>query len=205
MPMIKPKNKKTGTVIILNGPSAAGKSSLQKAIQEYMNEPYISAGIDNFFNDLLPDEHGSLGRKPKGNFKPDDVRSVSSVTVKGKEAIALHVGSIGQKAVLGMHRAIREYALVGNNIVVDYISYEDSWREDLLDVLQNVPAVFVKVNLPLESLEKREQQRATSPVGHARSHYFQVHQNWKYDLEVDTNELSAEEGARKIIEFMKNR
>ena len=116
-------------------------------------------------------------------FQAKDVRSVSEVTVRGKKAIALHVGPIGQKVILGMRRAIREYALMGNNIVVDYISYEDNWRQDLLDVLQNIPLILVKVNLPLEVLEKREQQRSTSPVGHARSHYFQVHQNWKYDLD----------------------
>lgn len=39
-------------------------------------------------------------------------------------------------------------------------------------------------------------------VGHARSHYANVHANFQYDLEIDTETATAEECARKIQAFI---
>jgi chloramphenicol 3-O-phosphotransferase len=51
-------NKKCGRVNIINGPSATGKTSLQKQFQELMrtekNELWIKLGIDNLFDNVLP-------------------------------------------------------------------------------------------------------------------------------------------------------
>src|SRR3990167_6681358 len=46
----------SGTVIILNGPSVAGKSSIQKEFQ-YLMMPnlWIKLGIDNLFDKPMPD------------------------------------------------------------------------------------------------------------------------------------------------------
>ncbi|MGZ6254964.1 MAG: phosphotransferase-like protein [Candidatus Chromulinivorax sp.] len=91
--MYSQKNSSTcGKVIILNGPSAAGKSSLQKSIQKLADEPYLNIGIDNFFNDLFPDEHGKLGQKTQKDFGQD----LRWVTIENN-LVYLHVGSAGQK------------------------------------------------------------------------------------------------------------
>ena len=37
-----------GTIIILNGTSSSGKTSIVKALQEVLDEPYLDAGIDKF-------------------------------------------------------------------------------------------------------------------------------------------------------------
>ena len=47
--------QKTGTVIILNGPSASGKSSIQKEFQTLMMPNlWIKLGIDNLFDKPMP-------------------------------------------------------------------------------------------------------------------------------------------------------
>ncbi len=42
----------TGTILHLNGPSSAGKSSLALAIQRTMSEPFLHVGIDVIFDAL---------------------------------------------------------------------------------------------------------------------------------------------------------
>jgi chloramphenicol 3-O-phosphotransferase len=37
-----------GTIIILNGTSSSGKTSIVKALQNVLDEPYREAGIDKF-------------------------------------------------------------------------------------------------------------------------------------------------------------
>ena len=195
----KIENFESGIVIILNGPSAAGKSSLQKSIQRLAPVPYLSVGIDTFFNDLFPDEHGKLGVKPDADFGD----SLRSVTIEDN-LVYLHVGSQGQKIVKGMNKAIAAYAKSGNNVVVDYIMYEQAWMKDLLDQLQGCPVYLIGVNLPLDVLQAREKARSTSPVGHGGSHYDTVHIGNNYDLWIDTSKNSSDQGAVKILDFIKN-
>lgn len=190
---------KPGIVIILNGPSASGKSSLQKAIQRLAPVPYLNVGIDNFFNDLFPDEHGKLGCKADADFG-NDLRWVTIAD----NLVYLHVGPQGQKIVHGMNKAIAAYAKTGNNVVVDYIMYQQSWMRDLLHELQGCPVYLVGVNVPLDVLQAREQARSTSPIGHAGSHYHTVHVGNSYDLWIDNSQGAADEGAMKILEFVKN-
>ena len=37
-----------GTIILLNGTSSSGKTSIVKALQDSMEEPYLDMGIDRF-------------------------------------------------------------------------------------------------------------------------------------------------------------
>ena len=190
-----------GTIIILNGPSASGKSSIQKNIQERFQNFYLRVGIDNFFDALLPNpaitgpeqftKHGELIR-----------RVIFSNDTEGNPIISLEVGPAGQRVINGMHRAIAAYALTGNNVVVDYILYDLDWLQDLINVLKGHRVYFVGITLPLEVLEEREKSRGTSPVGHARSHYHTVHAHGVYDIELDTSKLTSEECALKIQEYI---
>ncbi len=190
---------KAGIVIILNGPSAAGKSSLQKSIQRLAALPYLNIGIDNFFNDLFPDEHGKLGVKAEADFG-NDLRWVTIAD----NLVYLHVGPQGEKIIDGMNKAIAAYARTGNNVVVDFIMYEQAWMKNLLYELQGCPVYLIGVNVPLDILQAREQARSTSPIGHAGSHYHTVHVGNKYDLWIDNSQGTPDDGARKILDFIKN-
>ena len=53
-----------GTIILLNGTAAAGKSGLAKAVQETFPEPYFLLGIDTFVLNVLPARY--LGRGERG-------------------------------------------------------------------------------------------------------------------------------------------
>lgn len=43
-----------GTVIVLNGPSAVGKFSIQREIQDSFEEPYLAIGIDQLMLHMVP-------------------------------------------------------------------------------------------------------------------------------------------------------
>lgn len=192
----------TGTVIILNGPSASGKSAIQKKIQENFDQPYLALGIDTLFDKPLPDYYGLGQIQPKGLFEEKDIRYVKKEVVDGQNAIKLFIGPIGRKVVSGMHHSIAAYAKQGNNVVVDYISYEDNWLPELREALDGVKVFYIGIKYPIEIVEAREKKRSTSPVGHARSHFNSVHIGFKYDLVIDDPSLSAEEIALKIQELV---
>lgn len=189
-------SKNFGTIIILNGPSVAGKSSIQKKIQESFDQLYLTAGLDSFVVN-------TLGNKISSEINGVLVsKLIMSTDQEGNPVAEWHIGPLGKKVFKGMHRAIAAFAGVGNNLVVDYIMYSQDLLVDLVKVLKNYKVYFVGVRIPLEILEQREKERNTSPIGHARSHYNIVHTHDIYDLEVDTSQLTAEECAEKIKKFI---
>lgn len=186
-----------GTVIILNGPSAAGKSSIQREFQHLaMPQLWIKVGIDNLFDKPMPDitmENISFWQQA------NTIRWVETdQDTDQNNIITLFTGPDGDKVAHGMNSAIAAYAKEGCNIIVDYIAYKKEWIEDLQHKLYDIKTYRIKVEIPLTTLEEREVARGTSPKGHARSHYDTVHWDIKYDLVVNSGKNSAQEIAQQI-------
>ena len=186
------RRKNIATVIILNGPSGAGKTSIQKSFQKIMMpELWIKLGIDSLFDLPLPDI--SLDNMSYWQSS-NNIRWVEEGTDKSNcKTITLLVGNDGEKVAYGMNSAIAAYAQNGCNIIVDYIAYKPEWLNDLKSKLKNFKTYYVAVDIPLTILEQREASRGTSPVGHARSHYDTVYGLQKYDFRVDTSKNSSDE------------
>lgn len=195
-------NKETGIVIILNGPSAAGKSSIQREFQKLMMPNlWIKAGIDNLFDQVMPDitlENLDAWQSP------NPIRWVEQNKDNENNAIVtLVLGEQGQKVAYAMNSAIADYAKNGCNIIVDYIAYKEEWLHDLENKLKDIKTYYVAVEISLNTLEKREEARGTSAIGHARSHYFSVYWDRKYDLKVNSENHSAQQIAQQLKELLK--
>lgn len=186
-----------GTVIILNGPSAVGKSTIMRAFQAKKVEPWLGIGIDNFFVGVLPPKF-YMEDKPEHHTV---MQGVATEDEHGK-LFTLHIGIEGQKIIKGMHGAIAAYAKAGNNVIVDYIMYDPAWHADLMNALSDFNVVTVGVTAALPVIEERERVRATSPQGHARSVYATVHQGWDYELVVNTDEETPSQMADQINEYV---
>lgn len=196
------QNCHRSSIVILNGPSASGKSTVAKEFTKLFTKPYLKIGIDNFFVGVLPEQF-VMGPVPKPET-PDDVvmQGISSQDKNGNPLFTLYVGPAGQKVISGMHHAIAAYASQGNNVIVDYIAYEPAWVQELVNVLQDCDVYFIGIDIPLAVLEEREKSRATSPRGHARSHYDTVHADYEYDLRLDTSLLTGAQAAAALKEYI---
>lgn len=159
---------KTGTVIVLNGTSSSGKTSIVKALQEQLEEPFLDVGIDRFIW-MLP---GRYLNQPLWD------------EVLGK---ATQAGPVGHRLIAGMHRAAAALARVGNAVIVDHVLVEPDWVRDCAATLAELPAYLVGVFCPLAVLEAREKGRKDRTLGQARAQFPLVHAGLVYDLVVDTS------------------
>ncbi len=193
-----------GSVIVLNGPSVAGKSSLQKSFQDIMLPAlWVKVGIDNLFDKPMPDV--SLEEIERWQ-NPNTIRWVSNSKDKdGNNIMSLHVGAEGLKVAYGMNSAIAAYAKAGCDVIVDYIAYQPEWLDDLQKKLEGIKTYYVAIKIPLATLEEREKARGTSPVGHSRSHYDTVYGNIKYDLELDSGKYQSKELAQQLKSFIEGK
>lgn len=56
-------NLKPGTLIVLNGGSSAGKTTLAEAFQDIATEPWLLIGIDAFYRSLPPPQRKGSSRR----------------------------------------------------------------------------------------------------------------------------------------------
>jgi len=168
-----------GNIIILNGTSSSGKTSIVNALQAILDEPYLEAGIDKFIF-MLP---GRYLDRPLWN------------EVLG---LAVKAGPAGHTLVSGMHHAIAALSETGNNVIADHVLVEPQWMQECVTLLSDLPAYLIGVRCPKDILEQREKMRKNRTLGQAAAQFDLVHAHGVYDLEVDTSISSPEECALQI-------
>ncbi len=152
-----------GKIIILNGASSSGKSTLAKALQNSLDEPFWHFSIDHLREaNVLPDS-----RIEQGEFHWRDIR---------------------ESFFEGFHACLPALAQAGNNLIVEHIIETKAWRDRLLRQLAGYDLFFVGVHCPLDELERRERERQDRPIGDAKRDFVTIHEHCQYDLEVDSTE-----------------
>lgn len=175
---------KNGTIILINGTSSSGKTSLVRALQDLLEEPTLKAGIDKF-----------IWRMPERFLdRPlwDDVLGLAD-----------KAGSAGHTLISGMHRAIEALSKAGCNVIADHVLVDPAWAKDCAGLFADLPAYSIGVQCPLEVLEQRERSRKNRTFGQARLQLPVIHKYAIYDLEVEPSRLSPEECACRIQSRLK--
>ena len=167
---------KNGHVIFLNGTSSSGKTTIAKALQEKLTEPYMYISIDDYFH----------------MYAERFLRPASR-----EEAMVLE--RLIPAVVSGLHRSVAALARAGNNVLVDHLLQDDGSLEECVENWVGLDVLFVGVKCPLEVAEEREKKRGNRTIGTARSQFERVHAHDLYDLEIDTSRLNVVECVARII------
>jgi chloramphenicol 3-O phosphotransferase len=169
-----------GKIILLNGPSSAGKSTLCRAIQAQIDQPFLQFSLDFFFfnSTVLPKQQLKDGAFQWAEMRP--------------------------RVFDGFFNCLPALALAGNNLVIEFIIETQTQWDALRQKLDGFDVFLIGVHCPLPELERREQLRGDRRVGDARRDLETVHSFTKYDFEIDSSE-AADENATRIIAAWKSR
>jgi chloramphenicol 3-O phosphotransferase len=174
-----------GKIVLINGTSSSGKTSIVRVLQARLEEPYLEAGIDKFIW-MLPERYLE---RPLW----DDVLGLAD-----------RAGKAGHALTHGMHHAIATLSRQGINVIADHVLVEPAWAQECAELFADLPAYLIGVQCPLDVLERREQGRKNRTLGQAKLQYSVIHKYVVYDLEVDTSKSNPEECAQTIIQRMQN-
>ena len=169
---------KKAEIIILNGTSSSGKTSLAKALQNLLDPTYLYLALDTF-GDMFPDHYLDVENEDLAAARKNNVLSI-------------------------MLNYIKFFASSENDLIIDHVLDESSYLLTLVKELSEFNLIFIGVHCPLHVLEKRENIRGDRKIGLARSQYENVHKGINYNFEVDTSQSLPIECALKIIEYLKN-
>ena len=175
-----------GTVILLNGTSSAGKSSLARALQVVTAEPFLHVPMDAFL-EMMP---------PRYANHPEAFHFVP-LEGSAPPQVATSMGPYGARVMQGMRSAIAAMARDGLNLIIDTVMLDDEWR--LFEgLLAEFDVHLVGVFADIDVVEAREKQRGDRDIGQARWQSGRVHKGLAYDLTVDTSRVSPAEAAAQI-------
>lgn len=173
------KPLRRGSIILLNGASSSGKSSLARALQARIDTPFWHISIDHL----------------------RDAGVLPTARIRSKE---FDWRAMREPFFIGFERSLLAYVEAGNDLIVEHIMESEDWLLRLADTLAGQDLFFVGVHCELVELERRELARGDRPVGDARRDYFRIHSYCLYDCVVDgTQDMQA--NADAVIAAWKNR
>lgn len=172
-----------GRLIVLNGTSSAGKTSIINDFVSIAPELYLKLGIDNALNFL-----------PKHYF---DQPLWNEVMGKSNQA-----GPLGDQLMAGMNQAIKGLLDSGFNVIADHVIIEDGWYQDIQNTFKDYEFYLVGIFCPREVIAKREIERKNRTLGSAELQFDVVHKNKNYSLTLDSSQASPKESAQKILAFI---
>ncbi|MBC8009425.1 MAG: zeta toxin family protein [Burkholderiales bacterium] len=161
-------------VLVLNGASSAGKTSIARALQRLAPTPVLHASLDTF-TDMF---HWPAILDPE----------------RRREC--------HRAAVTSFHVALPQLAAGGFSVVVDHVFEQPAWFEACRDALRDHSPVWVGVHCPLTVLETREAARGDRRIGLARWQSGRVHLAPTYALSLDTSVLTPDECARRLLDHL---
>ncbi|MBO1337454.1 chloramphenicol phosphotransferase CPT [Streptomyces sp. VRA16 Mangrove soil] len=164
-------------VIVLNGGSSSGKTSIARALQELLPDPWLTLGADTFV-EALPATGAGI------EFGAD-----GSVTV----------GPAFRRVEAAWIAGIAAMAAAGARIVVDEVFLGGAGsQEEWSRALAGLDVLWVGVRCDAEVAARREAARGDRVTGMAAKQAEAVHVGVTYDLVIDTARADTRTCAREI-------
>jgi chloramphenicol 3-O phosphotransferase len=170
-------------IVILNGVSSAGKTSLARAMQALLPEPWLTFGVDALIS-AMPFK---LTNHPDGLvFRPDG---------------GIDVGRFHAAATEQWRKALASLAEGGVKLILDEVMLEGAAEQALWnDTFAGRRVLWVAVRCDVAVAVERERARGDRHLGMAAWQATRVHEGLSYDFEVDTGRLTPAEAAALIVE-----
>jgi len=190
----------SGRIVLLNGTSSAGKTTLALALQRAADEYWHYWALDQF-RDGMP--HRFRGFNSTAHEPGARGLNVVPVESSGRLVTEIRFGDLGTRMLRGMRRAAASFAREGNHVVIDDLCLEPAYLQDYLAAFDGIDVIFVGLRCAPEALLAREAARPDRFPGTAIHQDARVHRGAVYDLEIDTSKVSPEAGAEKLLERLR--
>lgn len=165
-----------GAIVVLNGPSSAGKSTLSRFLCENLDEHHLHVELDVF-----------------RNMEPPNYWAVE------KPLVQIRVAALCR----AINATAATFSRHGQPVIVDHVLSTDAWRY-MLEDLVGLPVFIVGVFCALDVLIDRERMRGDRKIGLAESQYDAIHAGRHYDHVVDTSSASEIDCGQAVLKWLQS-
>lgn len=205
---------KPGDIIIVNGASCCGKTTMTREMQALSERPFIVTGIDDFLpmfsakyigvdQAAQNESHHWSAPGSKKSTEGFEILIKPGDGADGVPTLSSRCGPIGWSLLHGMHQAFAAMARAGNSLIVGDAA-SDVLMYDYCATLKGLRVYLVGVYCSLAELERRETSQKGRGAGVARMQVDKVHVPGEYDFTVDSEKHPAAECARLVTDFVEH-
>jgi chloramphenicol 3-O phosphotransferase len=197
-----PSSENSFDVIVLNGPSSSGKTTVAAALQDIFDETWLVFGIDTLISALplaLLEIHddATIDARPREH----DVRP-GGISFDDRGTIT--IGSEFRRLEAAWLNGLSRIAESDVRLILDEVFLDGARAQDRLrDIFAGRRVAWVGVTCDVDIATQRERVRGDRVVGASERQTRRVHQGVDYDVVVDTTSRTPEEVARQIAEQLR--
>jgi chloramphenicol 3-O phosphotransferase len=174
-----------GRVIVLNGTSSSGKTTLAAQLQaDFAREGscWIVIALDEFLG-KLPGAWHRIGTHDGAFAEQGVVMEVAGGRIERR------LGDVGEQLLTAYHDSVAGAARAGLNVIVDEVILGDEDLANWQKALAGLDVLWVRVHADPRVLDARERARRDRLAGLARAQTEVVHRHVPYGVHVDTGDL----------------
>ena len=194
-------------LLLINGTSSTGKTTLARALQDHWSTPMIYLGLDAWVTSTLAEKYwepattldaiktdpfvrqGTHFLAPNSPDNPSPWPQIAS-------------GLVSDTVVFMLHDTAFAFLAKGMSVVLDTVFLKAAWRDDFLTKAEQQACCLIQMTASEEILTMREQARGNRMENVFRSLLPIVHQGIHYDLSLDTGILSTEEAVALVLTYV---
>ncbi|WP_244940886.1 chloramphenicol phosphotransferase CPT family protein [Legionella sainthelensi] len=192
-------------IIILNGTSSAGKTTLAKAMQDDFIIPYLHCSFDTLIM-LAPkrywEDAASPEQSPHNAYLEQGVRMIEVQKNGQPKKIEAVFGPVFQSIIDAMPLVVAELVATGNKVIFDQVYHNQKMFDDCKRAFAPYHVLRIGVHCPLNIVEERERMRGDRVLGRARGLYDLVHQYGQDDLSIDTGAVTIEQAVIQVKKYL---
>lgn len=164
-------------LIYLNGTSSSGKTSIAKELQSLIPGPCLYFSIDALLYALATEDLDAImGKRPY--------------------RYTINWNSIFE----GYFASVAALVNAGNTVIADNPVYTEKLAGEFAKTIDPIlKKLVVKLDCPLDELERREKAREDRAIGIAKNQIEGIHRFLKYDMDVDSHQSNPKQVALKIF------
>jgi chloramphenicol 3-O phosphotransferase len=195
-------------VILVNGPSSAGKTTLCRALQAAIEEPYLVTAFDDFVFMAAPRYYRGADTAHQDAHDLYTALGVEMMTTSppgGPPAVTARFGPVFRRILDAMAPAVRALVDGGNAVIFDHVLHDRAMQESCRKAFDGLDVFSVGVTCAIEILEERERERGDRVLGRARGLAGVVHGFMSYDIMVDTGAMTTAACVSAILAELEKR
>ena len=176
-------------VIVLNGASSAGKSSLAACLQARLEKTFLVLGVDDLIRAL---SHG-----------PTDTTAGGTLEISDEGVVA--VGEAFRAAERAWFDGLAAMSRLGVGLLVDEVFLDGGASQARLREpleAKGLSVAWIGVRCAVAVAEARERRRSDRHIGMTRQQAGRVHEGVHYDFVVDTSRCTPDEAAAAVASWL---
>jgi chloramphenicol 3-O phosphotransferase len=157
-------------IILVNGPSSAGKTTLCRALQAAIEHPYLCLGFDDFIFFSAPRYYRGADtphQRQRDVLTAEGVQLLTTSAPGEPVAVTARFGPVFRRLIDAMAPAVRTLVEGGNAVIFDHVLHDAAMAESCARAFAGLDVFTVGVTCALEVLEERERKRGDRVIGRA--------------------------------------